>query len=199
MNEKLATSLFVLVLSTASVAACGSGGPNDPSSGGGSSSSSGGTSSSSGGSSSGGSSSGEPGNCAASCESRATLTVDESNDGARLEGAIFEVCRAADCVSGVLAKTDAGTGYQLTLARGTDGGPVEVYAQVTPAPAAGSLRLRITWSLGFGTASGLEGETYSVSARVSEKGQELFRRTFTAKYGSETVCGTTCQVFEAGP
>ena len=60
------------------------------------------------------------------------------------------------------------------------------------------LRFEVTWSLSeTGANAPVEGEVFTVSATPAEGGAtELFRRAFTATYKTETVCGTTCRVYD---
>jgi hypothetical protein len=159
-------------------------------------------SSSSGGSSSGGSSSGSSGpvNCNAICSTGATLTFDEPNDNARLHGVIVETCFKNQCAQGRLEARDAGPAYQLTLTPTFDAGSMpQIEAQVQASPSApGSLRFRIEWMLGFGTTAGVaDGDTYTVSARTSPTGPEIFDRSFTATYTDSMICGSTCKTYKS--
>jgi hypothetical protein len=127
----------------------------------------------------------------------ATITVEESNEGGRLEGALVEACRQDACVRGRLTRLGNGElDLRLESAADAGGEPPSVFASVTEG-AANTLRFRIRWTPGHaGSPPPVDGETYRVAARVSEEGAELFSHTFTATYRTVEQCGT-CKVYEA--
>jgi hypothetical protein len=174
------TTITYFALGIATLA-CGSGG-SDP-----------GTASSS----SSGSSSGNN-NCGGTCESSATITFDEDNSNDRLMGAHFIVCHASRCAEGQLERPDAGSDYRLTLTGGAS-----VYAVVQPGPSVptpGVLRFTFQFSLQYsGPNAPVDGDVYRFEARVSQLGQTLFERSFTARYQNVTVCGTQCKDFTLKP
>jgi hypothetical protein len=191
-----------LIAHVVALIACGSGSSDSPSgssSGGASSTSSSGGSSSGGSSSGGSSSSGSPEDCAAICTTTARIAFLESNTGARLEGATVEACFKDVCAKGVLARKDGGAGYELPLLKvgAAAGSPPAITASIL-VPPGDDLRFEVTFDF-VNQSSGLaNGDPYKVTAK---KGDDpfLFEKSFSATYEDETVCGSTCKVYEAKP
>lgn len=143
-------------------------------------------------SSSGGSSSGAQ--CEATCIDLAHVGFEEANTGDRLVGARVVACRGTACAGGVLLKNATTNMYALELRSTDDSGATEVFGSVRTGATAGTLYFDMRWSVRAPT----EGETFTVTATSAEAGStELFRRTFTAMYREEVVCGTRCKVYES--
>jgi hypothetical protein len=149
----------------------------------------------SGGMTSGGTTSGGSSNCDAICFTGAELTVETSNTNGRLEGALVETCwRGTTCTNGILSRRDGGAGWFLSLSNAEGSATVEATVRAAADP--DKLRIDVRWALAWGSDPGVtEGDTYSVSARVSEDGQELFSRSFVASYSTVKECGSTCKLF----
>lgn len=176
--------------------ACGSGGsdPSTASSSGGSSS----TSSSSGlpgTSSSGGSSNG---GCEAICVGGARITVEEDNTGDRLDGATLTSCQNGTmCATGIIGKNSKGV-FVGNLVKANDQNSSPNVQLAMTAPSAGILRIQVYWDFGQDGSKLVDGDTWTVSARDGD-GPILFDRSFPATYRTETVCGSTCRVYEKNP
>jgi hypothetical protein len=82
----------------------------------------------------------------------------------------------------------------------SDGGGPDVFATVETAPTGNALRFRFFWSLDYaGANAAVDGDIYRVEARVSQLGQTLFDRRFSATYRTESVCGTMCKAYDVRP
>ena len=133
-------------------------------------------------------------------QNTASITFDENNAGGRLENAFILVCHRDRCAQGEVTRSDAGTGYTISLKSTADSAAPNVDVAVEPGPGTPTLRFSLRWSLEYSGQGGpVDGDTYRVEARVSQSGQSLFDRTFTAAYQTQTVCGMMCKVFDVRP
>lgn len=130
------------------------------------------------------------------------IRFTEGNENGRLENAFFTVCGRGSCAQGTLKRSDGGTDYDLTLESLGDGGGPTIHASVQTAPAAaGSLLFAFQFALDVLVAGKqpVDGDVYTVVARVSDRGATLFEKSFTATYQTIDVCGVMCKSYTVGP